>query len=205
MGLTEVPTLSPSHDVQRLFGRGDAQKEGSHGRLRRNQAWQVPASMVPGAQSRPDQQTLHSPPDVQSGKRELSFRGWKVMSHLKPIQAPGAEEERCPRWSAPASGGVPQCLGKGREVQGTSLVHANFIWSSWVLGRRGEGRGKRIPFPFCSSMIPECHLGRRHLLPGPGVLRGRFTPGGYSVHSPRVGRGPRGGMVQGGRLRRLLL
>lgn len=67
-----------------------------------------------------------------------------MTSHLKPIQAPGTEGVQLSQleWSAPTSGGVPQCLGRGREVQGTSLVHANFIWSSWVPGGRGKGRGE---------------------------------------------------------------
>lgn len=91
------------------------------------------------------------------------------MSHLKPIQAPGTEGKELSQleWSAPTSRRAPQCLGRGREVQGTSLVHANVIRSSWVPGGRDKGRGRGVPFPLCSSMIPECWLGQRRLLSGP--------------------------------------
>lgn len=43
-----------------------------------------------------------------------------MISHVKPIQTPGAEGGQLSQleWSAPTSGGVPQCLGRGREVQG---------------------------------------------------------------------------------------
>ena len=37
-GLVDIPTLSPGHEVQCLFGRGDAQDVGSHEWLRRDQA-----------------------------------------------------------------------------------------------------------------------------------------------------------------------
>lgn len=93
-----------------------------------------------------------------------------MTSHLKPIPAPGTEGEHLSQleWSVPASGRVPQCLGRGTEVQRTSVAHANFIWSSWVPGGRDKGRGRGVPFPRCSSMIPECRRGQRRLLSGLG-------------------------------------
>lgn len=131
-----------------------------------------PQCLVP--QPQPDLGTLHSLPStqgIQSGDRVLRFRIWKVMSHLKPIQALGAEGEQLSQleWSAQTSGGAPQCLGREWEVQGASLVHVNFLWKLLGPWRKGQGKGEGMSFPLCSSMIPECQLGRRRLLPGPGV------------------------------------
>lgn len=163
--------------VQCLFGRGDAQEGDNHRWLGGGSwAWQVLGSTVPGApaQPKPDLRTLHSLPStqgIQSGDRVLRFRIWKVMSHLKPIQALGAEGEQLSQleWSAQTSGGAPQCLGSEWEVQGASLVHVNFLWKLLGPWKKGQGKGKGMSFPLCSSMIPECQLGRRRLLPGPGV------------------------------------
>lgn len=82
------------------------------------------------------------------------------MGYLKPIQAPRVEEDNLSQleWSAPASGGVPLCLGRRREVQGTFLVHANFIWKLLNPWRKEQDKG-RGALPLRSLMIPECWLG----------------------------------------------
>lgn len=65
----------------------------------------------------------------------------KVMSHKKATQAPGAGGEQLfpLGWDAPTSGGALPDPGRGREVQGTSLVHANVICHRVALGSLEEG------------------------------------------------------------------
>lgn len=150
LGLVQVPTLSPSHEVQCLFGRRDAQEEGATGGLggTRPSRLGIHSAWCPDQAGPANTPLAPGPPGLQSGKQALSVRGRKVMSHSKPIQASGREGEQLSQleWSAPTSGRVPQHLGSRRGVQGTSLVHAKFTWSSWVPGGRDMGRGRGAPF-----------------------------------------------------------
>lgn len=58
--------------------------------------------------------------------------------------------------------------GKGNSggILGPCKFHLEALGSLEEGAREG---GKGVSFPLCSSMIPECRLGRRRLLLGPGV------------------------------------
>lgn len=115
------------------------------------------------------------------------------MGYLKPIQAPRVEEDNLSQleWSTPASGGVPLCLGRRREVQGTFLVHANFIWKLLSPWRKEQGKG-RGALPLHSLMIPECWLGTE--APSAWSPGGSFVGGsgqvGAQYTAPGLGGGP---------------
>lgn len=65
--------------------------------------------------------------------------------------------------------GYPQCLRQGEGGSGDILGPCKFhLKALRSLEEGAKEGGKGLLFPLCSSMIPECWLGRRCLLPGPG-------------------------------------
>lgn len=94
-------------------------------------------------------------------------------------------------------------LSRERELQGTFSVCANLIWKCLGPWRRDRG-GRKLAFPLCSSVIPECRLDGGSSA-WSQVLRGGAQARQGSVHGSGVRWGSRGGVVQGGGLWWLLL